>query len=169
VAQRFGDAIKRQVPGVRVGSVDDAGDEETQQIQHADRQLFVVRFNHDVCTVSVDSSGALLHLRGYRQQLAQAPPRETLAAAVLLGAGWTGDTPLTDIMCGSGTIPIEAALIARRMAPGRDREFAFQRWPGVAGVDSKRWASLVAEARAGELARSPVEIMGADRDAGAIV
>ena len=166
VAQRFGDAIKRQVPGVRVGSVEDAGDEETQQIQHADRQLFVVRFNHDVCTVSVDSSGALLHLRGYRQQLAKAPLRETLAAAVLLGAGWTGDTPLTDVMCGSGTIPIEAALIARRIAPGRDREFAFQRWPGF---DNTRWASLVAEARAGELARSPVEIMGADRDAGAIV
>lgn len=164
VAQRFGDAIKRQVPGVRVGNVDDAAEEE-QQTPNADRQLFVVRFNHDVCTVSVDSSGALLHLRGYRQQLAKAPLRETLAAAVLLGAGWTGDTPLTDVMCGSGTIPIEAALIARRIAPGRDREFAFQRWPGI---DSKRWTSLVAEARAGELARSPVEIMGADRDAGAI-
>ena len=79
--------------------------------------------------VSVDSSGALLHMRGYRQQIAKAPLRETLAAAVLLGAGWTGDTPLADPMCGSGTIPIEAALIARRIAPGRDRTFAFQAWP----------------------------------------
>lgn len=163
VAQRFADAIQRQVKGVRVGSTDEAGDEETQ---HMDRQLFVVRFNHDVCTVSVDSSGALLHLRGYRQQLAKAPLRETLAAAVLLGAGWKGDSPLTDVMCGSGTIPIEAALIARRMAPGRNREFAFQRWPGV---DARIWTTLLAEARAGELSKAPVEIVGADRDAGAIV
>jgi putative N6-adenine-specific DNA methylase len=163
VAQRFETAIKRGVPGVRVASADDAADEDTA---HADRQLFVVRFDHDVGTVSIDSSGPLLHLRGYRQQLAKAPLRETLAAAVLLGAGWTGDTPLTDVMCGSGTIPIEAALIARRIAPGRDRQFAFQRWPGF---DAKIVTRLVAEARAGERPKSPVEIVGADRDAGAIV
>jgi putative N6-adenine-specific DNA methylase len=115
--------------------------------------------------VSADSSGALLHFRGYRQELAKAPLRETLAAAVLLGAGWTGDTPLTDPMCGSGTIPIEGALIARRMAPGRARTFAFQRWPNV---DSKMWNALIDSARAAELPISPVEIVGADRDAGAI-
>ncbi|HTE46412.1 MAG TPA: class I SAM-dependent RNA methyltransferase [Gemmatimonadaceae bacterium] len=163
VAQRFGDALKRGVPGVRVGNADDAADDESQ---NTDQQLFVVRFNRDVCTVSVDTSGALLHLRGYRQQLAKAPLRETLAAMMLLGARWKGDTPLADVMCGSGTIPIEAALIARRMAPGRNRTFAFQRWPAA---DEKMWTSLTDDARRGELAKSPVEISGADRDAGAIV
>ena len=124
-----------------------------------------MRFFRDVCTVSADSSGALLHFRGYRQQLAKAPLRETLAAAVLLGAGWSGDTPLTDPMCGSGTIPIEGALIARRMAPGRARTFAFLRWPHT---DTKMWNAMLESARAGELPSSPVEIVGADRDAGAI-
>jgi putative N6-adenine-specific DNA methylase len=119
----------------------------------------------DVCTVSADSSGALLHFRGYRQELAKAPLRETLAAAVLLGAGWSGDTPLADPMCGSGTIPIEAAMIARRMAPGRARSFAFLRWPHT---DKKMWNRLLDSARAGELPKSPVQIVGADRDAGAI-
>src|SRR5262249_41931043 len=127
--------------------------------------LFVVRFVHDVATVSVDSSGALLHMRGYRQALAKAPLRETLAAATLLGAGWNGTTPLTDPMCGSGTIAIEAARIARKVAPGRDRSFAFLNWPEI---DKDRWRALLDEARAGELARSPVRIQGSDRDAGAI-
>jgi putative N6-adenine-specific DNA methylase len=115
--------------------------------------------------VSVDSSGPLLHLRGYRQQLAKAPLRETLASAVLLGAGWTGDTPVVDPMCGSGTIPIEAALIARRIAPGRNRSFAFLDWPIT---DRASWSKLVADARAGERPSSPVSIAGYDRDAGAI-
>jgi putative N6-adenine-specific DNA methylase len=107
----------------------------------------------------------LLHRRGYRQQLAKAPLRETLAAAVLIGAGWDGATPLSDPMCGSGTIPIEAAMIARRMPPGRSRDFAFLRWPGV---DEKLWAKLIAEARSVELPKAPVAIEGFDRDAGAI-
>jgi putative N6-adenine-specific DNA methylase len=120
----------------------------------------------DVCTLSVDTSGALLHLRGYRQQLAKAPLRETLAAAVLLGADWSGDTPLVDPMCGSGTIPIEGALMARRIAPGIKRTFAFLRWPET---DPRMWVNLVTEARAAQLDRSPVEIAGSDRDEGAIV
>src|SRR6185295_13840577 len=84
----------------------------------------------------------------------------------LLGAGWAGDVPVTDPMCGSGTIPIEAAQIARRIAPGRSRAFAFQRWPKFNGA---MWTSLVDEARSAELAASPVEISGSDRDEGAIV
>ncbi|MEP6493462.1 MAG: class I SAM-dependent RNA methyltransferase [bacterium] len=166
VAQRFADALKRGVPGAKVGSTADTGtDSEDSDAPTVDQQLFIVRFNRDICTVSVDSSGALLHLRGYRQQLAKAPLRETLAATMLLGSGWKGDTPLADVMCGSGTIPIEAALIARRIAPGRNRTFAFQRWPGV---EAQLWTSLVDEARRGELEQSPVTITGADRDAGAI-
>jgi putative N6-adenine-specific DNA methylase len=160
VAQRFEEAAQRAVPNV--GATAAVDDEESVNDDH---QLFVIRFLHDVCTVSVDSSGALLHLRGYRQQIAKAPLRETLAAAMLLGAGWTGDAPLTDPMCGSGTIPIEAARMARRIAPGRDREFAFLKWPNV---DRAAWSALVADARTGELPSAPVEITGYDRDAGAI-
>jgi putative N6-adenine-specific DNA methylase len=163
VAQRFAQALERRIPGARVAKTK-AGDEE-DAVENSDRQLFVVRLLHDVCTVSVDSSGALLHRRGYRQQVAKAPLRETLAAAILLGAGWNGDVPLVDPMCGSGTIPIEAARLARLIAPGRDRDFAFLRWPEV---DRSVWNTLVDDARSGELPATPVEITGADRDAGAI-
>jgi putative N6-adenine-specific DNA methylase len=118
-----------------------------------------------VATVSVDTSGALLHRRGYRQQLAKAPLRETLAAATLMAAAWDGSTPLTDPMCGSGTIAIEAALMARRIAPGVNRDFAFLRSPDA---DHARWQELLREARANELPRSPVSIQASDRDSGAI-
>jgi putative N6-adenine-specific DNA methylase len=164
VAQRFSQAVERLVPSVRIAKARAAGDDD-DATETDDRQLFVVRFLHDVCTVSVDSSGPLLHRRGYRQQVAKAPLRETLAAAVLLGAGWNGDVPLVDPMCGSGTIPIEAARLARFIAPGRDRGFAFLRWPEV---DQAQWTKLIDDARSGELPASPVEILGADRDAGAI-
>ena len=163
VAQRFVEAVQRRVKGVRV--VDEV-DDEAGDAASTPRSLFIVRFVHDVCTVSVDTSGALLHLRGYRQALAKAPLRETLAAAVLLGSGWTGDTPVLDPMCGSGTIPIEAACIARRMAPGRDRDFAFLHWPKA---DKNAWRAMLDAARANELPSSPVSITGTDRDAGAIV
>ncbi|MDB4878255.1 MAG: methylase [Gemmatimonadetes bacterium] len=163
VAQRFATAVEWNVKGAKATRSKASDDDES--LPPGDRQLFIVRFVRDVCTVSVDSSGALLHLRGYRQQLAKAPLRETLAAGVLLGSGWTGDTPLVDPMCGAGTIPIEAALIARHMAPGRARTFAFQRWPET---DATMWASLLDAARAGELPKSPVAIAGSDRDDGAI-
>lgn len=130
----------------------------------AEHQLFVVRVVRDVFEISADTSGRHLHMRGYRQAVAKAPLRETLAAALLLAAEWEGTAPLVDPFCGSGTIPIEAALIARRMAPGLHREFAFQRWPGF---DARQWQQLLAEARgmARELA---VSIHGSDRDAGAV-
>src|SRR3954451_24030151 len=84
-------------------------------------QLFLARLERDVCTVSVDCSGALLHQRGYRGPQAKAPLRETLAAALLLAAGFRGEEALCDPFCGSGTIPIEAALIALRRAPATGR------------------------------------------------
>jgi putative N6-adenine-specific DNA methylase len=162
VAERFMKALESKVKGAKSATAPDADDDETDA---GEAQLFIARFVKDVCTVSVDSSGALLHRRGYRQQLAKAPLRETLAAAMLLGAGWNGETALLDPMCGSGTIPIEAAMIARRMAPGRKRSFAFLNWPSAS---EKSWTSLLAEARAGELSKSPVSIQGSDRDEGAI-
>lgn len=87
-----------------------------------------LRVEGDVCTVSADTSGELLHRRGYRQEVSHAPLRETLAAGMLILAGYDGTQPLADPMCGSGTIAIEAALIAQNRAPGMDRSFAFERF-----------------------------------------
>lgn len=87
-----------------------------------------LRLDGDRCEVSVDCAGELLHRRGYRQETSRAPLRETLAAGILALAGYQGEEPLWDPMCGSGTFPIEAALIALRRAPGALREFAFMRW-----------------------------------------
>src|SRR5438105_6217809 len=130
----------------------------------ADSQLFLARFEHDVCTVSVDSSGALLHRRGWRGPQAKAPLRETLAAALLLGAGFTGEEPLCDPLCGSGTIAIAAALIAMRRAPGIARAFAFQRWPEFSG---RQWEHLTVQARKQERPLA-IPIEASDQDAGAV-
>src|SRR5262249_6616991 len=119
----------------------------------------------DDCTISTDSSGPLLHRRGYRVDGGKAPLRETLAAALLLAGEWDGTTPVVDPFCGSGTIPIEAALLARRMPPGWNRRFAFERWPSFdpAGYAAVR-AALAREIRD----RVPAPIIGSDRDRGAI-
>lgn len=84
----------------------------------------------DQCTLSLDSSGESLHRRGYRQESVEAPLNEVLAAGMILMTGWKGETDFIDPMCGSGTLLIEAALIARNMAPGLFRkEYAFEKWP----------------------------------------
>jgi putative N6-adenine-specific DNA methylase len=127
-------------------------------------QLILVRFFRDHCTVSMDSSGDLLHRRGYRLETAKAPLRETLAAAILMASGWECQGPLIDPLCGSGTIVIEGALLARRRAPGLWRQFAFMRWPEF---DAPAWRTLVADARERERAGPPVAIYGSDRDPGA--
>ena len=165
IAQRVGEAIEHRLgSGIVVGdSRSDENDEE--EVEGAAPQLFVIRVSHDGFTVSVDSSGALLHQRGYRKAIAKAPLRETLAAAMLIASDWNGSTPLIDPLCGSGTIPIEAALIARRIAPGSSRSFAFEAWPSF---DRSRWDALRAEAAEGALAGVGVSILGSDRDAGAI-
>ncbi len=81
------------------------------------------------CTLSLDSSGESLHRRGYRQETLEAPLNEVLAAGMILLTGWHGECDLIDPMCGSGTIPIEAALIARNIAPGVFRQgYAFEKW-----------------------------------------
>lgn len=84
----------------------------------------------DKCTLSLDSSGESLHRRGYRQESVEAPLNEVLAAGMILMTGWHGETDFIDPMCGSGTLLIEAALIARNIAPGVFRkEYAFEKWP----------------------------------------
>jgi len=85
----------------------------------------------DVATLTIDTSGAGLHKRGYRELVSQAPLKETLAAALILLSHWHPDTVLMDPFCGSGTIPIEAALIGQNIAPGMNREFVSERWPSI--------------------------------------
>jgi putative N6-adenine-specific DNA methylase len=126
--------------------------------------LIVARLDHDRCTLSLDSSGALLHQRGYRRATAKAPLRETLAAGMLLASGWDRQSPLLDPFCGSGTIAVEAACLALRLAPGRNRSFAFMDWPGF---DAGLWSTVTAEAETRRLTASPV-IQASDRDTGAI-
>lgn len=144
------DRLGTEVP---VAGPDDAG-----------HQLVLVRLAHDRCVVSLDASGVLLHQRGWRKQSGKAPLRETLAAALLLASGWDAASPLADPFCGSGTIPIEAALLARRLAPGRGRRFACMDWPRFDVAVASR---ALAEAEAAAL-RSAPPILGSDRDAGAI-
>lgn len=88
-----------------------------------------IHIAEESCTLSLDSSGESLHRRGYRQEAVEAPLNEVLAAGMLLMTGWNGECDLIDPMCGSGTIPIEAALIARNIAPGVFRQgYAFEKW-----------------------------------------
>jgi putative N6-adenine-specific DNA methylase len=89
--------------------------------------------------------------------------RETLAAAMLLASGWYGHSPLLDPFCGSGTIPIEAALIARGIPPGLRRRFAFMDWPGY---DEKSWRAILGEVK--QSAEGCPPIFASDRDAGAV-
>ena len=160
IAQRLEEAIARKLKRDIV-----VGTSENEDDDSAGAQLFVVRVERDEFTISADTSGALLHRRGYRHAVAKAPLRETLAAAMLRGAGWNGRGPVVDPMCGSGTIAIEAAMIARKIPPGLDRSFAFLEWPGA---DVARWKTLVEHTRGQILAKSPAAIAASDRDAGAI-
>ena len=128
-------------------------------------QLIVVRFDHDRCTISADSSGAHLHQRGYRTSITQAPMRETLAAALVMASGWDLQAPLLDPFCGSGTIPIEAALMAARIAPGRSRTFQFMQWPDF---DAALWKQVLARVNSGMQHDATMFIGGSDRNAAAI-
>ena len=163
VAERVAGAITRRVKGVTIAGAPRDDDEEDVVAETA--QLFAVRFHHDVCTISADASGALLHRRGYRQATAKAPIRETLAAALLLALEWDGGVPLVDPMCGAGTIAIEAALLARRIPPGLTRDFACEQWPAA---PAKEFAALRDAARDRTLPAAPAPILASDRDAGAI-
>jgi putative N6-adenine-specific DNA methylase len=127
-------------------------------------QLIFVRLVENQCRVSLDSSGPLLHRRGYRLATAKAPLRETLACGMLLASGWEPVSPLLDPFCGSGTIAIEGALLALRMAPGRHRAFAFMDWPDF---NQETWQGLLAEADRNVCPRVPI-IQASDRDRGAV-
>lgn len=165
VAERLAAAVNAQLGGSVPVSIAGVENDDDDVDATSSAQLFVVRLVNDVCTISADSSGELLHRRGYRQAVAKAPLRETLAAAMLIGSGWDTISPLVDPMCGSGTIPIEAALMARRIAPGLGRQFAFERWPSH---DGEAWQRTIDRARESALTAAEVPILGSDRDEGAI-
>lgn len=123
-----------------------------------------VRAGPERATVSVDAAGVPLFRRGWRARVGAAPMRETLAAAILLWSGWDGGRPFLDPMCGSGTLAVEAALIAGRRAPGLGRAFAFERLPGH---DARRTEGLRARLRA-QARPIPVPIHASDRNAGVL-
>ena len=104
------------------------GERPSVRINNPDVALNI-HIAEDKCTLSLDSSGESLHRSRFRQEAVEAPLNEVLAAGMILMTGWKGECDLIDPMCGSGTIPIEAALIARNIAPGVFRkEFAFEKW-----------------------------------------
>lgn len=123
-----------------------------------------VRIEDDLCTISLDASGAPLHQRGHKQAVGKAPLRETLAALFLRQCGYDGAGPVLDPMCGSGTFVIEAAGIAAGLAPGLARSFAFE---DCATFDPAAWQAM--REAAGAAAR-PVtaHFHGSDRDSGAV-
>lgn len=115
----------------------------------------------DIATLTIDTSGEGLHKRGYRDRAGDAPIKETLAAAMILLSYWNKDRVLLDPFCGSGTIPIEAAMIGRNIAPGLDRNFASEEWPRV---KKEYWSEARKEAFQAIDNRSKLHILGCDTD-----
>ena len=128
--------------------------------------LYQIQFSvmKDTATLMLDTSGPGLYKRGYRAKGVQAPLRETLAAAMVLLSRYRGKDPFCDPFCGSGTIAIEAALIARNRAPGLNRTFSAQKW---GWLDSAAWLDAADEAMDREY-RGPYEIWGGDIDPAAV-
>jgi len=126
---------------------------------------FNLHIYRDHAVLSLDSSWDSLHKRGYRDAMHRAPLNEALAAGLLMQSGWKPDQPLVDLMCGSGTFGIEAALIASRRPPGLTRKwFGFQGWKSF---DRSLWSAIREEARQGIVTSLPAAIVGSDirRDA----
>lgn len=119
----------------------------------------------DTAVLAIDTSGAGLHKRGYRAEAGEAPLKETLAAGLVRLSSWRPEQPLLDPLCGSGTILIEAALIARNIAPGLNRAFAAEAWPVI---DPAAWQAARAAARDAVRRDGRLQITGYDRDAASI-
>jgi putative N6-adenine-specific DNA methylase len=161
LASRVADAVRLRLWEGPATALDD-GRREVRAI--LGKLAPIVRVERGHATLSVDVAGEPLYKRGWRARIGAAPLRESLAAGVLLACGWTGDTPFLDPMCGSGTLAIEAALLAGRRAPGLGRSFAFERLPGHDVVRTARLRDrLAAEARP-----IAVPIHASDRNGGAV-
>ncbi|MFT8871206.1 MAG: class I SAM-dependent RNA methyltransferase [Sporolactobacillus sp.] len=120
-----------------------------------------VALQKDVATLSIDTSGNGLHMRGYRQLHSAAPLKETLAAAMILLSHWRAEQPFVDPFCGSGTFPIEAAMIGQHIAPGFNRNFISERWPLC---PKALWKQAREEADALADYAQPLDILGSDID-----
>lgn len=125
-----------------------------------------VTIHKDIVTIGLDTSGESLHKRGYRQATVKAPITETLAAALIMLTPWKWDRILVDPFCGSGTFPIEAAMIGANIAPGRNRSFSAEEWSHL--IPRKCWYDAINEAE--DLVRRDIkmDIQGYDIDAAAI-
>ena len=152
LAQRIKDVIVDQVR---------AGDGTRPDVarESADVRVHLHLFR-DRATLSVDTSGASLHRRGWRTAQGRAPLAETLAAAIVLRSGWNRRAPLVDPFCGTGTVLVEGGLIAANLAPGLTRErFGFERWRGH---DAAGWAAAREEARAAARIPKKLRLVGSD-------
>lgn len=129
--------------------------------------LINAHIDRDRCILSLDSSGTSLHRRGYRQAMGTAPLKETLAAALLDMAGWDANLPFLDPLCGSGTLPLEAGLIALNIAPGLFRKkFGFESW---SDFDAQLWQELLTSAQNSQLPDLKAPIFGSDRDSNVLL
>ena len=131
-------------------------------IDHQADLCIKARMEDDLCTFSIDTSGEGLHKRGFKEAIAKAPMRETIASLFLRRCGYQGLEPVLDPMCGSGTFVIEAAEIAAGLMPGRGRQFAFEQ---LANFDDAAWRKM---STATAPTTPPLMFYGSDRDAGAI-
>ncbi|MBC8079895.1 MAG: class I SAM-dependent RNA methyltransferase [Gorillibacterium sp.] len=129
------------------------------------KYVIEVSLMNDIATLTLDTTGYSLHKRGYRKQATEAPIKETLAAAMILLSRWTPDRPFYDPFCGSGTIPVEAAMIGWNIAPGLRRSFPSERWSTIL---PKHWEDARNEAYDAVKDDFPLEINGSDIDPAAI-
>lgn len=121
-----------------------------------------VTFMKDEITIGIDTSGESLHRRGYRKLASKAPITETLAAALIMLTPWNKDRILVDPFCGSGTIPIEAAMIGANIAPGMNRSFISENWTDL--IPKKDWYSAIEEANDVRIKDIEMNIQGYDLD-----
>lgn len=135
----------------RLGFLDESG--ATYKIE--------VSILKDVATLTIDTSGAGLHKRGYRQAQGEAPLKETLAAALVQISKWNPNRPFVDPFCGSGTIALEAAMFGQNIAPGYNREFISEEWPWM---KAEIWDTVRDEADSLANYDQPLEIIGSDID-----
>ena len=130
-------------------------------IKNPDVRINVYIFQ-DKCTIALDASGEPLFKRGYRTKTGKAPLNEVLAAGIVLHSEWDRKSPFVDAMCGSGTIVIEAALLARNIAPGLTRKkFAFMNWPDY---DEHLFKTICSNARKAMLPKLDFEMVGSDKN-----
>lgn len=153
VAQRVKDAIVDQLR-------ERHGRRPSVDRENPDHRVHVHLYR-DRATVSVDTSGESLHRRGWRRHQGRAPLPETLAAGMVLLSQWDQRAPVLDPFCGSGTILIEAALLAAHIPAGSFREFGFERWPGH---DERAWKRIVSEALEQRVTPRKLRLIGTDID-----